>query len=336
MSSRLLEPLVAGKLSLHNRLVMPPMATAMAGPNGEMTDDLLGYYDEKSAGGALGLVITEHCYIAMEGRNRVGQPSIADDETIEGWKRFVDVVHRNGSKTVMQINHSGGATSMAATGSQPVGPSDITSPIGPGETPRPLATDEIAIIVGQFASAARRVQEAGFDGVEIHAAHGYLLNQFYSPITNKRSDEYGGDLRGRIHVHVEAIEAVRAAVGESFPVLMRFGAVDYIEGGSRIEDAIAAAPEFERAGINILDITGGLKGYIRPGHDEPGYFGDVSGAMKQVVAVPVILTGGVTESRQAEQLLAEGKADLIGVGRAILKDSDWARRAMRELEAQSG
>ena len=332
MSSRLLEPLVVGKLSLHNRLVMPPMATAKAGPNGEMTDNLLGYYDEKSAGGAIGLVITEHCYIALQGRNRVGQPSIADDETVAGWKRFVDIVHRNGSKVVMQINHSGGATSEAATGSQPVGPSDITSPIGPGETPRPLSCEEIAIIVGQFASAARRVQAAGFDGVEIHAAHGYLLNQFYSPITNKRADEYGGDLRGRIRMHLEVIEAVRAEVGENFPVLLRFGAVDYIDGGSRIEDAIAAAHEFERAGVDVLDITGGLKGYVRPGHDEPGYFGDVSDAIKQVVSVPVILTGGVTEPRQAEQLLAEGKADLIGVGRAILKDSGWARRAVRELE----
>ena len=333
MSSRLLEPLVHGNLSLHNRLVMPPMATAKADTNGEMTDDLLGYYDEKSAGGAIGLVITEHCYIALEGRNRVGQPSIADDETVGGWKRFVDIVHRNGSKAVMQINHSGGATSTAATGSQPVAPSDITSPIGPGETPRPLSTEEIATIVGQFASAARRVQEAGFDGVEIHAAHGYLLNQFYSPITNKRSDEYGGDLRGRIRMHLEVIEAVRAEVGESFPVILRFGAVDYIDGGSSIEDAIAAAPEFERAGIDVLDITGGLSGYIRPGHDEPGYFGDVSAAIKQVVDVPVILTGGVTEPHQAEQLLAEGKADLIGVGRAILKDSGWARRAVSALEA---
>ena len=231
----------------------------------------------------------------------------------------------------MQINHCGGATSRAATGSQTVGPSDVTSPIGPGETPRPLAADEIATIVSQFASAARRVRDAGFDGVEIHAAHGYLLDQFYSPITNKRSDEYGEDLTGRIRMHLEVIEAVRAEVGEDFPVLLRFGAVDFIDGGSRLEDGIAAAAEFERAGADVLDVTGGLLGYLRPGHDEPGYFGDVSAAIRQVVSVPVILTGGVTEPYQAEQLLAEGKADLIGVGRAILKDSGWARGAVSEL-----
>ena len=158
MSARLLEPLVRARLSLHNRLVLPPMATAKAGADGEMTDGLLGYYDEKSAGGAIGLVITEHSYIAMQGRSRAGQPSIADDATVEGWKRLVDVVHRNGSKIAVQINHCGGATSRAATGSETVGPSAITSLIGPGETPRALAADEIATIVGQFASAARRAR----------------------------------------------------------------------------------------------------------------------------------------------------------------------------------
>jgi len=331
--SKLLEPLTTGTLKLHNRLVMPPMATAKGGANGEMTDALVDYYAEKSAGGALGLVITEHCYITMQGRNRIGQPSIADDDTIEGWKRLVDVLHGNGSKAVMQINHSGGATTREATGLETVAPSGITSPVGPGETPRPLTTAEITTIVEGFAAAARRVRAAGFDGVEIHAAHGYLLNQFFSPLTNKRSDEYGGDTRGRIRMHLEVIAAVRAAVGDDFPVLLRLGAVDYLEGGSRIEDATLAAAEFERAGVDMLDITGGITGFMRPDHDEPGYFSDVTEAIKGVVSVPVILTGGVTEPSQAEQLLADGKADLIGVGRAILKDSGWAQRAVHELGA---
>ncbi len=329
--SKLLEPLAQGKLPLHNRLVMPPMATAKAGVNGEVTEGLIAYYAEKSAGGAFGLVITEHCYVALQGRNRVGQPSIAEDETIEGWKPLVEVVHGNGSRVVMQINHSGGATTKEATGSETVAPSAAPSPIGPGEMPRPLATAEIAGIVEQFASAARRVKDAGFDGVEIHAAHGYLLNQFFSPLTNKRTDEYGGNVTNRIRIHLEVIAAVRAAVGEEFPVLLRLGAVDYLEGGSRIEDATLAAAEFERVGVDMLDITGGLSGYIRPDHNEPGYFSDITDAIKRVVSIPVILTGGVTEPRQAEQLLNSGTADLIGVGRAILKDSEWARRAVTEV-----
>lgn len=324
----LLEPLSEGRLHLKNRLVMPPMATSKALPDGSMSDGLLAYYDEKSRGGAIGLVITEHCYITRQGMNRVGQPSIADDGTIEGWRRLVEIIHGNGSKVAMQINHAGAASSAAATGLEVVGPSNVPNPSGPGETPRELDYDEMATIVGQFAAAARRVKEAGFDGVEIHAAHGYLLNQFLSPLTNKRADRYGGDVSGRIRMHLEVIAAVRLSVGEEFPVLLRLGARDYTEGGTSIEDSTIAAAEFERAGVDILDITGGLTGYLRPGHDEPGYFAELSEAVKGVVSIPVMLTGGVTEPEQAERLLAEGKADLIGVGRAILKDSEWAVRAI--------
>jgi len=324
----LLEPLSEGRLHLKNRLVMPPMATSKALSDGSMSDALLDYYDEKSRSGAIGLVITEHCYITRQGMNRVGQPSIADDGTVDGWRRLVAVLHGNGSKVAMQINHAGAASTSAATGLEVVGPSDVPSPTGQGETPRELTHDEIAAIVEQFAAAARRVKEAGFDGVEIHAAHGYLLNQFFSPLTNKRTDRYGGDVFARIRLPLEVIAAVRQAVGEEFPVLLRLGARDYTEGGTSIEDSTIAAAEFERAGVDILDITGGLTGYLRPGHDEPGYFAELSEAVKGVVSIPVILTGGVTEPQQAERLLAEGKADLIGVGRAILKDSEWPSRAI--------
>lgn len=330
--SHLLEPLSGRTLQLKNRLVMPPMATAKADADGMMTEAMLAYYDEKSAGGAIGLVITEHSYIIRPGRNRVGQPSIADDATIDGWSRLAEVFHRNGSKAAVQINHAGAAADPAATGLEVVGPSDVPSPIGPGATPRALTHGGIGEIVEAFASAARRVKEAGFDAVEIHAAHGYLLNQFFSPITNKRTDEYGGDVLGRIRMHLEVIAAVRAAVGPGFPVLLRVGACDYMEGGTRIEDTTMAAVEFEMAGIDMLDITGGLSGYVRPGHGEPGYFAELSEAVKGVVSIPVILTGGVTGPRQAEQLLSKRKADLIGVGRAILKDSGWARAAIAELE----
>jgi 2,4-dienoyl-CoA reductase-like NADH-dependent reductase (Old Yellow Enzyme family) len=330
--SYLLEPLSVRTLHLKNRLVMPPMATAKADADGNMTAALLDYYDEKSRGGAIGLVITEHCYITRQGMNRVGQPSVADDGTIGGWRDMTAVFHRNGSKAAMQINHSGGACSAAATGLEVVAPSDIPSPTGPGETPRALTRDEIGTIVTQFASAALRVKEAGFDAVEIHAAHGYLLNQFFSPLTNTRTDEYGGDVHGRIRMHLEVIAAVRRAVGDDFPVLLRLGARDYVDGGTRIEDSTVAAAAFERAGIDVLDITGGLTGYIRPEHNEPGYFAELTEAIKRVVSIPVILTGGVTEAEQAEQLLADGKADLIGVGRAILKDSGWAQQAVRSME----
>jgi NADPH2 dehydrogenase len=327
----LLAPLTTRNLHLHNRLVLPPMATSKANADGSMSDALLAYYDEKSRDGAFGLIITEHCYVTRQGMNRVGQPSIADDGTIGGWRRLTDAIHANGSKVAMQINHCGGACSAEATGLEVVGPSDVAVPLGRDEAVRPLTRDEIATIVGQFADAARRVKAAGFDGVEIHAAHGYLLTQFFSPLTNRRTDEYGGDVLGRIRIHLEVIRAVRASVGDDFPVLLRLGARDYIEGGTTLADSQAAAVEFEHSGVDILDVTGGLSGYTVPGHDEPGWFAELSEGLKRVVSIPVILTGGVTEPQHAEALLAAGSADLIGVGRAVLKDPEWARNAVREL-----
>jgi NADPH2 dehydrogenase len=327
----LLAPLTTRNLHLHNRLVLPPMATSKANADGSMSDALLAYYDEKSRDGAFGLIITEHCYVTRQGMNRVGQPSIADDGTIGGWRRLTDAIHANGSKVAMQINHCGGACSAEATGLEVVGPSDVAVPLGRDEAVRPLTREEIATIVGQFADAARRVKAAGFDGVEIHAAHGYLLTQFFSPLTNRRTDEYGGDVPGRIRIHLEVIRAVRASVGDDFPVLLRLGARDYIEGGTTLADSQAAAVEFEHSGVDILDVTGGLSGYTVPGHDEPGWFAELSEGLKAVVSIPVILTGGVTEPEHAEALLVAGSADLIGVGRAVLKDPDWARNAVREL-----
>lgn len=334
--SYLLEPLLGGRLVLKNRLVMPPMATRKANEDGSLGEAIFDYYDEKTRGGAIGLVIIEHCYVMEQGRYRKAQPSVANDDAVEGLAKLAGIIHRNGSKTVLQINHAGGAASAEVTGMEVVAPSTVASAIGSGDAiPRALTRAEIRDIVGRFRAAARRAKAAGFDGVEIHSAHGYLLNQFYSPLTNTRTDEYGGDVLGRIRVHLEVIEAVRDEVGDAYPVLLRLGACDYREGGSTVEDATVAAAEFEKAGVDVLDITGGLSSYTRPpGHpeDEQGYFGDVTAAVKSVVSTPVILTGGITDASAAERLLAEGKADLIGVGRAILRDSGWAERAVRSLE----
>ena len=166
--------------------------------------------------------------------------------------------------------------------------------------------------------------------MEIHSAHGYLLDQFLSPLTNKRTDEYGGDINGRIKIHLEIIRAIREAVGD-FSILLRMGATDYLEGGLTIEDSKKAAFAFEQAGVDILDISGGMCRYTIPGANEPGYFSPYSMAIKEVVSIPVILTGGITKADEAEAILRDKKADLVGVGRAIYKDSDWAKNAMQSL-----
>lgn len=328
----LLEPLQAGSLLLNNRLVMPPMATSKAEPDGKVSQAILDYYAEKSKGGYIALIIVEHSFISQEGKASKNQLSVADDIVVESLRKLAEVIHRNGSRGIIQINHAGSTAEKEVTGIVPVGPSAVVNPRKRNDVPHELTKKEIANIITAFQNAAGRVKKAGFDGVEIHSAHGYLLNQFFSPLSNKRTDEYGGNVLNRIRIHLEVIEAVRKIVGNDFPILLRLGASDYIEEGTTIEDSLIAAREFENAGVDILDISGGFCGYTIPGTTgQQGYFATLTEAIKKKVSIPVILTGGITEAKAAEQLLADGKADLIGVGRAILSDSEWAKHAIENF-----
>lgn len=324
------ETLKAGSLHLTNRLVMPPMATAKAGKDGMVSPEILDYYGEKSKGGYIGLIIIEHSFISKQGKASKGQLSISDDNVIADLKKLATVIHQNGSKCIMQINHAGSVAEKEVTGTIPVGPSAINPRKMEEEKDiQVLTVQDIQEIITQFQNAARRVKEAGFDGVEIHSAHGYLLNQFFSPLSNKRSDSYGGTLINRIRIHLEIIKAVRDVVGMDFPILLRLGASDYIEGGTDINDSLTASKEFEKAGIDILDISGGLLGFGMPDDTiEQGYFSPLTEVIKKAISIPVILTGGIKHAETAELFLANGKADLIGVGRAILGDSGWAKRAI--------
>ncbi len=308
-----------------NRLVMPPMATARADENGQVTEKVLDYYSEKTRGGYIGLVITEHSFVSPEGMANRSQMSVACDGDIPCLKQLVDSIHANRSLAIAQISHAGASSRYRETGVNSVG----ASPVQLRWMPMPdheLTAEEIQLLVQKFADGARRCTEAGFDGVELHAAHGYLLNQFYSPLSNKREDAYGGDLLGRLRFLLEVVQAVREAIGEERLLLVRLGAVDDCEGGNTIEDAVAAAKALEKAGVDILDISGGMTG-VRLA-DEQGYFVPETARLKQEIAIPIIMTGGITDPAAAEAILREGKADLIGVGRAILKDSDWAKLAL--------
>jgi 2,4-dienoyl-CoA reductase-like NADH-dependent reductase (Old Yellow Enzyme family) len=331
--SYLLKPLKVRSMNLVNRLVMPPMATAKAGPDGKVSQALLDYYEEKSRGGYISLIIIEHSSITPEGKASNNQLSVSDDAAIPGLAKLADVIHRNGSKAAMQINHAGSAALKEITGTTPLAPSATANPRR-GDMPREITRKEIGGIVKAFHDAGRRVKAAGFDAVEIHSAHGYLLNQFLSPLTNKRTGEYGGDISNRIRLHLRVIQAVRSAVGPDFPIQLRLGASDYTEGGTTIEDSKIAARLFEAAGVDIIHISGGFVGYTPPGLTGQGYFAPLSEAIRSVVSIPVILTGGITEADVAETFLAEKKADLIGVGRAILQDSTWAERAIKHLRSR--
>lgn len=328
----LLKPFDNEKINLKNRLVMPPMATAKAYDDGRVSQDILDYYEEKSKGGYISLIIIEHSYISEEGKASLNQLSIADDSLINDLKKLSRIIHKNGSKAVMQINHAG-SLARNEVNEKPVGPSAVLNPRKlTGIVPKELTKDEIKEIINSFKKSAIRVKEAGFDGVEIHSAHSYLLNQFISPMTNKRNDEYGGNIQGRIKIHLEVIEAVKEAVGEEFPVVIRLGATDDNTVGITLDDAVEAALSFEKAGVDMIDISGGMCGYILQNSNEQGYFSTQSYEIKKAVKIPVILTGGVTDPVSAERLLEDEKADFIGVGRAILKDSLWAQKAVEKLQ----
>lgn len=271
----------------------------------------------------VGLVITEHAYVDVQGKADPRQVSFASDSVVASQKAMTDAIRRANPdvRIFAQINHAGANTKRETTGEELVSASAIRMD---GETARALTVDEIKALEKKFAAAALRVKRAGYDGVEIHCAHGYLLNQFYSPLVNSRTDEYGAqNVENRLRFLLETVAETRRAVGDEFPIAARLGGCDYTPGGSTIQDAVEAAALLERSGVDLIDLSGGLCGYVRRDNRAPGWFADMSGAVKEKTTVPVLVTGGVTRPEQAEALMMMGKADLVGVGRALYRDPNW-------------
>ena len=328
-------PLTIKNLTLKNRILLPPMAVVKGDMESRVTDELVAYYDEKAASGIFGLIVTEHCFVSPEGQASERQLSVSRDSDISGLQRIAEVIHKHGVPVIAQINHAGGAAKRGVTHLEPLSPSGVHSPgLGdPDLDPAILTPEEMDRIAEDFAAAAARVKEAGFDGVEIHAAHAYLLCQFLSPITNLREDLYGGKtMAERLRFPLMVTAAVRNAVGPDFPVSLRLGACDYLPGGNTPAEAAEAACAFADAGIALFDVSGGLCYYRRPGHKEAGYFSDqvmeirkallkrAGGSSEDGTSMvpPVVLTGGIGTAQEAESFLENGTADLIGLGRCIL------------------
>jgi NADPH2 dehydrogenase len=326
---KLLDPLTVGGLSLKNRIVMPPMANDLATTKGEVTQPLIAHYTRRAAG--VGLVVVEHSYIAKDGKRSSRQLGIYDDALIKGLADLAQSIHAKGTPVCIQITHAGRRGNRSICGSQPVAPSAMSASDS-DEVPRELEKQEIQSLVRLFGEAARRAHKAGFEGVEVHGAHGYLLNQFTSPLSNRRTDEYGGSFENRIRFPLEVVEEARKALGSNSSLLYRLGAYDGQEGGVTISECQALARQLVEAGVNIIDVSGGLVGSERPGgFSSQGYFLPLAEKIKQAVEVPVIGVGGIKDPEFADEAIRRNRVDLVAVGRALLTDPAWALKAAKLL-----
>lgn len=333
--SLLFSPFSFAGLNLRNRIVMPPMATAIEGPGGSSRDDglpsesTLDYYRERAAGG-VGMVIVEHCYIAKRGKAHKGQLGLDNDEAIPAFRQLALALRTHGAVAAVQLNYCGASGNPEIIGGEPLGPSDTPHPRSK-QKPRGMTIDELHEVQDLWAAAARRVQLAGFDAVEIHSAHGYLGTQFLSPITNTRTDQYGGSLENRARFIVETVRKVKEKVGAAFPVFVRLGTTDgALPGGFEAGDAAKVARMLQDASAALIDVSGGFGGGMPTGAP-PGYYVANASVVKKAVSIPVLVTGGITEGTFAEKVLQDGHADLIGVGRALLRDPKWVEKAKASL-----
>jgi 2,4-dienoyl-CoA reductase-like NADH-dependent reductase (Old Yellow Enzyme family)/NADPH-dependent 2,4-dienoyl-CoA reductase/sulfur reductase-like enzyme len=325
MSGKLWESYRIGRMELRNRIVMPPMVTRYASDDGFVTERTKNYYGARAQGGA-GLIIVEATYVHRQGNAFVNQLGISDDKFIPGMKELVDVVHKHGAKIAVQLHHGGREAKSTVSGLQPVAPSPL--PGLAGETPREMTVEEIAEAVAYFAEAALRAKKIGFDGAELHAAHGYLIDQFLSPTSNKRKDEYGGDVNNRARFLLEVIAAVKEAVGEDYPVWCRMDGKEYGVEGITLEDAQKTARMVEDAGLAAIHVS--AWGPATPTNRAtstfvPAIIEELAEGIKKVVSIPIIAVGRITPE-DGERMLKEDKADLIAVGKAMLADVEWVNK----------
>jgi 2,4-dienoyl-CoA reductase-like NADH-dependent reductase (Old Yellow Enzyme family) len=327
----LFEPFTCRGLTLRSRIVFPPMAQDLCTSDGEITDRLIAHYRARARPG-LGLPILEHSYVERRGRFSPHQTGIHEDRLVPGLARLCEAIHDLGFPIGIQLAHAGARACAADNGEPGVGPSAVAPP-GEATAPRPLDEADLGDLRRRFVAAAERAVAAGFDVIEIHGAHGFLLSEFLSPLTNRRADGYGGDRQGRERLLGEIAAGVRGVIGER-PLWFRLGADDRLPGGLTLADGAEAGRALAAAGVDVLDVSGGLCGSRPADVRGPGFFGYAAAAVRAVAGVPVVAVGGIQDPRDAERLLSAGTADLIAVGRAILADPEWPERAAATLGAK--
>jgi 2,4-dienoyl-CoA reductase-like NADH-dependent reductase (Old Yellow Enzyme family)/thioredoxin reductase len=328
MYEELFEPISIGKMRVKNRLMMSPMVAHYAGSRGEVTDRMLRYYEERAKGG-VGLILVETTIIHADGRCVIRNPGMYTDEFIPSWCQFVDAMHLHGAKVGVQLGYGGNQGPDMLK--ELVSASAVPRRFKPGRTPRELTIEEIEELIEAWGEAARRAKAAGFDFVEEHGSHGYLITQFCSPLTNRRTDEYGAD---RDLFAVKVLRRIKEKCGEDYPVMYRVNSCEFVEGGITLEDAKRTVKKLEVAGMDAFDVTGGTNdsfdNFLPPVYmDSKGFYEFTKNAreIKKIVKVPVISGGLIGNPEKAVRALKEGYVDIVFLGRALMADPDWAKKA---------
>lgn len=331
----LFDPIEIRGVRIRNRIVMPPMTTRQAAADGSVTKELIAYYMARAEGGT-GLITVEMAAPDPAGRHRVRELGLTEERFVSGLRSLTTQLHQAGAAVAIQIGHAGGHTRQDVTGYPPVAPSAIPHVVQEQDTrtivPEALTHDGIRSVVTAFATAAERAKRAGFDVVELHGAHGYLIAQFLSPLDNHRTDQYGGCLANRARFALEVMQACRQRVGD-FPLGFRLSADEFAPGGVTLEEAKEVCRWLVEAGADVLHVSGGCyrsvpsAAIIAPPMNYPeGLFLPLAAAIKNVVKVPVIAVGRLHDPALAARAVEEGHADMVALGRQLIADPEWARK----------
>jgi 2,4-dienoyl-CoA reductase-like NADH-dependent reductase (Old Yellow Enzyme family) len=318
-------------LKLSNRFVRSATWEGMAADDGTCTPRLIDLMADLARGG-LGLIISSHTYVSPEGQAGPWQLGIYSDTLTAGLETMVKAVHENGGKIVMQLAHAGFFANEELTGQTPLAPSNVAGFFKSAR--REMTAEDIHGLVKAYGAAAARAKAAGFDGIQIHSAHGYLLSQFLSPAFNQRDDEYGGDIRNRARALMEVLQEVRQTVGKHYPVMVKMNCQDFFENGLRPEDSLQVGAMLVENGIDAIELSGGVLvgGKLspsRPGinsEEKEAYFRNEAKAFKEKIDVPLILVGGNRSFQVAERLVEENIADYISMSRPLIREPDLINR----------
>jgi 2,4-dienoyl-CoA reductase-like NADH-dependent reductase (Old Yellow Enzyme family) len=326
--TQLFEPGRIAGLTLANRLVRSATAERMADEAGRPEPPLVEMYEALAQGG-VGLIITGHAFVHRSGRCRRTMTGVHDDDLISSLEALTKAVHSQGGKVVMQINHGGRQCAEDAIIEEPLAPSPVPRIRG-GPRPRELSEAQIRELIGAYGRAAGRAKAAGFDGVQLHGAHGYLINQFNSPATNWRRDRWGGSVARRLRFLEEVAVAARDQVGGDYPLLIKLGIQDFVRDGLTLDDGVEIVRHLDDWGIDAVEISGGLGGQnvrkdiLRP--DEEAYFLPQARKAREATDLPLMLVGGLRSKSVMERILEEGTADFISLCRPLIREPDLPRR----------